>query len=87
MSYMYDDTAEEWVITNTSSPAPSHTVWRGAREGDARQASLESTGPDGQPVTLRITFDNISDDGFDWRMEAMPPSGPYLLRNKTCTRI
>jgi len=86
MAYQYDEARDTWTITNTVSPTAAHTVWSGQREGDARVASLESTGPDGRSVTLRITFDNVTAESFDWRLEALPPSGPFLLREKTCRR-
>lgn len=86
MTYYYVEADDQWVITNTTSVPGAPTVWIGGREGDAMVAIGEGTSPDGTPISLRITFDNISDESFHWRFDALPPNGPFLLREKTCQR-
>lgn len=86
MTYAYDLSNEVWQITNVTAPDFRPTEWVGRQEGDTMIAETESVGPQGTPVTLRITFFNMTSDGYEWRMEAVTPQGPFLLRTKICAR-
>ncbi len=87
MSYIYDAGQESWTITNTSSSQAAHSIWTGQRDGEDRIASSRSVGPDGQPVDLQITFNDITESSFSWRLEVETVAGPYVLRTKTCSRV
>lgn len=86
MTYQYDEAEGVWKITNTGAPRAAHSVWRGAREGDERVARTTATGADGKPGKLRITFHDISQTAFGWRLEALTAGEPFLIRQKTCQR-
>ena len=87
MMYEYDLGNGTWVITNTTAPEFNHSQWTGKKDGDKMVARRETTAPNGNPLTLQLTFFNISEDQYKWMLEAVTPQGNLALRTKTCTRV
>ena len=72
----YDADSEEWVVTFFSAPgAGSAAEWRGNQEADAMVVRQPQTAPNGTEGVSRLTFSDISDEGFEWKGEFVAAEG------------
>ena len=77
---LYDSAAGQWVVTFFAMPAFGSGVWRGGMEGEnmvLRQAQ-KAPGTDFDGFS-RLTFSNISADGFDWDGEWVSADGTVVF--------
>lgn len=83
----FDESEGVWRVHYVSEPGFTTGVWSGTREGDAITLTREIARPDGSVVVSRLTFSNISDDGFNWRGESDLPDGSSVTGwTSDCTR-
>jgi hypothetical protein len=86
MTYLFNPETSSWAVTNLSAPGFSKTDWIGQEADDRMVASRETTAPGGAPITLNITFFDIEQSSFAWKLEAVSPAGSITVREKTCAR-
>ena len=61
----------KWYVTFFSSgfATPAPPTWTGGMKGENLVLYKDQTAPNGVAGDYRITFENISEKGFDWRGE------------------
>ncbi len=88
MTYQFNQESGTWWIINSRAPGFSSTEWVGKKEGDSMVARRDGkTSPNGPERSLKITFHNIKMDSFQWKLEVINVSGPFSVREKTCSRL
>jgi|TARA_R100000455_G_C6263104_1_gene118378 hypothetical protein len=70
-----DESAGVWRVHYLSEPGYASGVWSGTREGDEITLTRDIEQPGGGVVVSRLTFSNLSGDGFAWRSESLLPDG------------
>jgi len=67
----YNADSAKWYVTYFSSSAanPRPPVWSGSRDGDHMILLSPQKSPNGKEGFYRINFENISNEGFNWRGE------------------
>ena len=68
---MYDARDGLWKVTFFSAPNYSTGTWVGGKEGDDMVLRRETELPDGRIRVGRLTFHDISDNGFEWKAETV----------------
>lgn len=60
--------SSRWYVHNYSSakPSPKLGTWQGGKKGDDIVLHKSHEGPNGMDGNYRITFHDISEDGFNW---------------------
>ena len=76
----YNKTTKNWVVTYASSNSVSNTVgvWLGNKEEDEIILKQDQKAPNGMDGVSRLTFHNISDEGFDWKGEWVDTTGSIV---------
>lgn len=72
---LYRPTQELWRVSFYGMAGGHTGVWHGSRDGDSIVLTSEQQAPDGSPVTSRLSFSNIREDGFDWLGERITADG------------
>lgn len=64
----YIPDSSSWYVTFFSSagPSPSPRTWKGGKEGNDIILYNNQNAPNGMEGFYKITFQNISEKGFDW---------------------
>ena len=68
---LYDASRGLWVVTYHQMPRYSFGVWEGKKEGDRMIMRSTRTQPDGTVVESRLTFSDITGDGYEWIGESV----------------
>lgn len=60
--------SSKWYVHYYSNTTPSTVLraWEGGKRGDSIVLYSKQKAPNGMDGSYRITFSNISDEGFDW---------------------
>ena len=82
---LYDKATKEWKVTYISAAQSYYAgLWEGKKEGD--DIIVYQKRGDGQPYS-KLSFYNISEDGYDWKSETVHPNGDVNLGwNKKCKK-
>ncbi len=83
---IYDSRNGKWMVTFFKKPNYGSGVWEGQKEGDNMVMRQESTRADGTKVLSRLTFHNISRDGFDWVGESVTDDSTLATWKSSCKR-
>lgn len=64
----YHPDSAAWYVTYFSGTAPSSKpgTWKGNRQGDKIILYMDQKAPNGQQGMYKITFSDISDQGYNW---------------------
>ena len=75
----FDKEAGKWYVTFYSSAAPSNslTAWEGGMNGGKMILYKEQKAPNGMDGFFKITFYDISKNGFNWRGEWVDPKEKF----------
>lgn len=67
----YNQDSASWYVTyfSTSSPGPSPRTWTGGKRGNDIVLYLSQNAPNGTEGYSRLTFFDISDQGYKWKGE------------------
>lgn len=69
---VFDRKKKKWVVTYFKKPDYASGVWEGEKEDDKLVMRQEIKSPDGKSTgASRLTFYDISDEGFAWIAEAV----------------
>ncbi len=75
------------MVTFFRMPGYQSGVWEGEKEGDRLVMKQESTSPEGETsVTSRLTFYDITDDGYRWVGESLRTGKPAPFWKSVCRR-
>jgi hypothetical protein len=80
---VFDPDKSKWIITWFKVPPYSFAAgWEGKKEGEKMVVRQDSKGPNGERITMRLTFYDISPDGYEWMAERLvegelPPWGAF----------
>ncbi len=76
----YHPDSARWVVTYFSNPGVSTSpgVWQGNLEGDEIILYKEQQAPNGMDGASRLTFYDMSDEGFSWKGEWVDASGTIV---------
>ena len=68
--------SSKWYVHWYSNTTPSTTLptWEGAKRGDSIVLYRDQKAPNGMDGKFRLTFKNISDNGFNWMGEWVDPT-------------
>lgn len=86
---VYDPKTKQWMVTFIANPTYNSGVWKGKKEGEKmimRKAFTTSNGVKGES---RLTFYNISKQGFSWKGEFVSDDGTivYAFWKIHCKKI
>jgi len=67
----YNADSSKWYVTffNSANVSPNPPVWHGNMESNEIVLYKKQKAPNGTDGFYRITYENVSNEGFDWRME------------------
>lgn len=83
----FDEASGEWRVHFISEPGFSTGVWAGGIDGGDIVLTREISTPNG-PVTSRLTFYEITDDGFRWRGQTVAGDGSVTTGwTSDCARV
>jgi len=82
----YDESEDVWKVSFFSEPAYSTGIWVGGVEDDAIVLRRVIVQPDGRTIVSRLTFSDISDDGFFWEGSSETPAGWQASWTSRCQR-
>lgn len=68
---IFDEQSKSWKVTFFGTPRYSSGVWEGRKEGDEMVMRQFVENPDGTTRESRLTFYEISADGFRWKSETI----------------
>lgn len=85
---LYDPNSGTWKVTYMTSQTGYFTgVWEGKRDEDEFVLTQEQTTSQGQKVISKLTFFNISDDGYEWKSESVSADGSTRIGwKKKCNK-
>ena len=84
---IFDRKKDRWMVTFFRMPGYQSGVWEGEKEGDRLVMKQESTSPEGETsVTSRLTFYDITDDGYRWVGESLRTGKPAPFWKSDCRR-
>ena len=72
---IYRPDEQLWHVTFFGMPGNHTGLWKGSRDENRIVLTSEQQTPTSEPVTSRLSFSNISDDGFDWLGERVNADG------------
>ncbi|OJJ22196.1 hypothetical protein BKI52_09155 [marine bacterium AO1-C] len=86
---IYDEKQQKWVVTYFTTPKYGSGVWKGKKEGNKMIMRQASTSPNGRKGENRLTFYNISKNGFSWKGEFVSEDGTvaYAFWKIQCTKV
>ncbi len=66
---IFDAASGEWKVTYFSAPRYFSGVWSGGKQGDDMVLLRETGLAEGKVRVSRLTFFDITDNGFEWKSE------------------
>lgn len=81
----YDEADGQWKVHFISEPGFSSGVWAGGPDGDNMVLTRDVQTPNGAAVS-RLTFYEISEDGFRWRGQTIAGDSVTTGWTSDCTR-
>ena len=83
---IFDNKRSKWIVTFFSMPRYSSGVWEGSQEDGKMIMRSENENPDGSVSVSRLTFYNISVDGFDWIAERITGEDTVASWKSSCKK-
>lgn len=83
---IYDPGTKRWHVTFYKMPGFSTGTWHGNKVGDTMVMEREQKTADGRTFTSRLTFFDITKNGYKWKSESVTPAGSRVSWKSTCTR-
>lgn len=83
---VFDPSSKTWKVTFFKMPGYSSGVWEGAKEEDKLVMKRENTRPDGTKVVSRLTFYDISEEGYEWKGEQVTGESAVTTWTSSCKR-
>ncbi|MEM7016630.1 MAG: hypothetical protein AAF512_04730 [Pseudomonadota bacterium] len=74
----YDVKEKQWHVTFFSMPTYSSGLWKGGKKGDKIVLKQPQKAPNGMDGSSRLTFFNMTDEGFDWIGEWVSENGSIV---------
>lgn len=73
--------SSKWYVHwySNTSPATTLPTWEGSKRGDSIVLYRDQKAPNGMDGFFRLTFKNISDDGFNWIGEWVDPTESFVF--------
>ena len=71
----YSSPQKAWQVAFFGMPGGHTGLWQGGRQGSKIVLTSEQTAPDGTTVISRLTFSDITLDGFEWLGEKVLANG------------
>lgn len=86
---VFDSKKKKWMVTYFSTPAYNSGVWEGKKEGNKMIMRKPTTAPNGMKGENRLTFYNISKQGFSWKGEFVSEDGSvvYAFWKIKCKKV
>lgn len=81
----YDAQVGQWIVTFFSNGNAEPGVWKGGKQGDEISVSQDAESPQG-PYTARLTFHDINDAGFEWKMDILAGGQVLPWWTSSCTK-
>jgi hypothetical protein len=83
---IFDSKSGAWKVTFFKKPGYGSGVWTGKKEDKNMVMRQTNTSPDGTTAESRLTFHNISNDGFDWVAERVTEKETRASWKSSCRR-
>ena len=71
----YSVSEAAWHVSFFGMPGQHTGVWKGGQEGDKIVLTSKQVSANGDPVTSRLSFAHISENGFEWLGERITADG------------
>ncbi len=81
----YDVQAGQWIVTFFSNGNAAPSVWEGGIEDGVMVVRRDGEGPQG-PFTARLSFPEVSETGFEWKMDILAGGQVLPWRTSSCTK-
>ena len=81
----YDAEAGKWIVTFFSDSSAGPSVWEGGKEGDTMVVRQDGESPQG-PFTARLMFHDVTDAGFEWKMDILAGGQELPWWTSSCKR-
>ena len=81
----YDAEAGQWIVTFFSNGSAEPGVWKGGLEDGVLVVSQDGESPQG-PYTARLSFPEVTDDGFEWKMDILAAGQVLPWWTSSCKR-
>lgn len=76
---IFDAAAKRWKVTFFAMPNYSSGTWEGKQEGERMVMRQTTELPDGRTRESRLTFYEISAEGFRWKSETITDGGEPVV--------
>ncbi len=75
----------QWIVTYFSSSGTEPGVWKDGMEDGVLVVSQDGESPQG-PFTARLSFPEVRDDGFEWKMDILAAGQVLPWWTSSCKR-
>lgn len=83
---VFDPSSQTWKVTFFKMPGYTSGVWEGRKEGERLVMKRHTTRPDGSQALSRLTFYDISQEGYEWKSENVAGSATTANWTSSCRR-
>ncbi|MEQ8768568.1 MAG: hypothetical protein RL885_31975 [Planctomycetota bacterium] len=84
---IFDPDASVWKVTFFKMPGYASGVWEGKKEGDRMVMRQFNERPDGTQAESRLTFFDITEEGYEWQSENIVDGQSLVTWKSSCRRV